>query len=104
MGDGIGGREGRHFAVVREKLGGAGNAGSFGFRDVKLVATVVLHGGAHVPGFFAMGRPALTCVWVFEDEGSGSWWGEGRFVIVKEPVDLGVRRQIWIESGGAKEI
>ena len=72
------------------KLGGAGDAGSLGCWYVKLVASVVFHRWADVPGFFAMGRPALSRLGVFEDEGAGAGWGEGCFIEIEETEDLGM--------------
>lgn len=88
MGDSVCRRNGWHCAVVGKKFGRAGDADALGFWDKKFVAAVVLHGGADVPCFFAMGRPALSCFGIFEDESTGSRRGKGRLVIVKHAVDL----------------
>ena len=79
MGNGVSWRDGRHGAVVWEKLGRPSDADALGLGDVKFVAAVVFHGRAHVPGFLAMGRPALACFGILEDECTGSRRGHGRF-------------------------
>jgi hypothetical protein len=83
MGDSVGWRNGRQFAVVREEFGGSSDADAFGFRDVKFVASIVLHGWSYIPCFLAMGCPALPCLRIFKDESSGSWRGQGRLVVIK---------------------
>jgi hypothetical protein len=104
MGYRVGRRDGRHLAVVREEFGCSSDSDALGFRDIKFVAAIVLHGWAYIPCFLAVGCPALACLGIFKDESSGSRRSKGCLVVIEESIYLCMGREVGVDPGCAEEI
>jgi hypothetical protein len=87
-----------------EKFGGAINVRPFGLWYVKTIAAVMFEGRSEIPCLLTVGCSIGSGVGVFEDEITGSGWGKGRLVEIKDAVELRMGRELGVNTGCAEEV
>ena len=101
---GVGGRDGGHgylcgepFKRVRNAFGGCG-------WDPDAVATIMVHGGTNVKTFDGMWRPCVADGGLFMNKNSGARRCKRRTIVVESAMDLGVGRELGIDTGTAEKV
>ena len=72
--------------------------------NVDAVTSVVFRGGSEIPPIDTMGGPDTAVSGCVMDNDAGAGGCSGCAVVVKGTVQLGFRRNSWIEAGGMEEV
>ena len=81
-----------------EKFDRQGNALTVSFGDVQGVTAIMVHRRSNIPTAETMASEGASFVRRFEDERFGTWWGDGRSVVIKVTIELCLSRQSGIDS------
>ena len=100
----VGTGEVRHFSVMRKKLNGLCDAFGAGLCGIHPIAAIMLGCATEVPTIRSMHCPSASFVGSFMDEDFGAGWSNGCFVVVESAIELGFRREVWIDAGWAHEV
>jgi hypothetical protein len=69
-----------------------------------MLASVMMHGGAHRISMLPVGRPHASVTWFLVSNDFASWRSKGCFVLIHEAVEVGGGRELRVKSRGSEEI
>ena len=91
-----------HLDAGGEPFHGVRYAETLSFGDPNLVASVVVFGGADIPGVHGVRCPRFAVFGFDVYEDLGARWAHGGGIEIEIAMDLGVRQEFGVESGVAE--